>query len=270
MQRWALATCATAINILFTALTAGILHRYAQHSALNVATHTTAHASSLSLSLHALGNAHHAALATLLFTVNPASVFFTAPYTEATFALLSMAGMLCWVRATPQRPTPWLAAAAVLFAAATATRSNGRQPIEGVAMRWLPLRAHTMPYPAGLLHCGFFAHSVLQAVAAAAQRRCSWTAAMALLAACAACCLVTVAPLVALQAHATMVMCAAAEQGGPAASWCGSVWELLWSPAMYRYGQVVDMLLCSHQRDASHWIPGAFPDAQQHRKPPCI
>lgn len=76
------------------------------------------------LSLHVLGNATHAALATLLFALNPASIFFTAPYTEPTFAMLSMAGMLCWVRARQQHVI-WLAAAAVLFAAATATRSNG-------------------------------------------------------------------------------------------------------------------------------------------------
>lgn len=58
-----------------------------------------------------------AARATLLFCLTPASIFFSAIYTESLFALLSFAGMLCAGR------RPWLATAA--FALATATRSNG-------------------------------------------------------------------------------------------------------------------------------------------------
>ena len=60
-----------------------------------------------------------AARATLLFCLTPASIFYSAIYTESLFALLSFAGMLCAGR------RPWLATAA--FALATATRSNGAQ-----------------------------------------------------------------------------------------------------------------------------------------------
>eukprot|EP00051_Salpingoeca_urceolata_P020367 m.304491 g.304491 ORF g.304491 m.304491 type:complete len:446 (+) comp19604_c1_seq3:1647-2984(+) len=56
--------------------------------------------------------------AALWFCINPASVFFSAAYTESLFALLSFAGMLaCYRRFS------WVGA--VLFSLAAATRSNG-------------------------------------------------------------------------------------------------------------------------------------------------
>ena len=72
-----------------------------------------------SLSLEVLQDSSLAARATLLFCLTPASVFYSAIYTESLFALLSFAGMLWAGR------RPWLATAA--FALATATRSNGAQ-----------------------------------------------------------------------------------------------------------------------------------------------
>ena len=120
-QRWALGACGMALNTLFTCSAAMVLHRYAL-----LPLHCSATPLVHRLSVRVLGDTSHTALATLLFCINPASIFFTAPYTEAVFALLSMTGMLCWVHAASQRQhTPWLLVAATLFAAATATRSNG-------------------------------------------------------------------------------------------------------------------------------------------------
>ena len=56
--------------------------------------------------------------AAVLFCVNPASIFMTAPYTETLFACLSFGGMLC---VKQQR----LFAGAALFGASALTRSNG-------------------------------------------------------------------------------------------------------------------------------------------------
>ncbi|KAK9827676.1 hypothetical protein WJX81_007104 [Elliptochloris bilobata] len=69
------------------------------------------------LSLDVLQDSSLAARATLMFCLTPASIFYSAIYTESLFAVLSFVGMLC------ARRSPWLATAA--FAAATATRSNG-------------------------------------------------------------------------------------------------------------------------------------------------
>lgn len=56
--------------------------------------------------------------AALLFCINPASIFMTAPYTETLFVCLSLGGMLC---ATCNR----LLLAALLFGASSLARSNG-------------------------------------------------------------------------------------------------------------------------------------------------
>ena len=69
------------------------------------------------LSLKVLADPALAASATLLFCFNPASVFFSAAYTEGLFAGLTMAGLY------HQASRPWTSA--VSFAAASATRSNG-------------------------------------------------------------------------------------------------------------------------------------------------
>ncbi len=71
-----------------------------------------------SLSLDVLRDASLAARATLLFCLTPASIFYSAIYTESIFTLASFVGM------RHARRRPWLATAA--FMLATATRSNGR------------------------------------------------------------------------------------------------------------------------------------------------
>ncbi len=73
------------------------------------------------LSLDVLGDGALAARATLLFSLTPASVFYSAVYTESIFALAAFSGMR-WARRRP-----WLAAGA--FALATASRSNGALPL---------------------------------------------------------------------------------------------------------------------------------------------
>ncbi len=69
------------------------------------------------LSLQILQDGRHAALATLLFCCNPASVFHSGAYTESVFAVLSlMAFNLLSAHSF---------AAAGIFSLATAARSNG-------------------------------------------------------------------------------------------------------------------------------------------------
>lgn len=63
-------------------------------------------------------NKHHAAVAVLLFCLNPASIFFTAPYTESLFAWLSFSVMLY---ASQRR----YGAAVWPLCASIACRSNG-------------------------------------------------------------------------------------------------------------------------------------------------
>jgi len=79
------------------------------------------------LGCRVLGEQHVAGQAALLFCFNPASVFMSAFYTESLFACLSFAGMLILV-SPPGSPAPTmmkLLNSALLFALATATRSNG-------------------------------------------------------------------------------------------------------------------------------------------------
>ena len=77
-----------------------------------------------------------AASATLLFCFNPASVFFSAAYTESLFAGLTMAGLYY------QASRPWMAA--VSFAAASATRSNGEFCQSLKCARSLPGNTHKL------------------------------------------------------------------------------------------------------------------------------
>mmetsp|Transcript_7565 Transcript_7565/g.14101 ORF Transcript_7565/g.14101 Transcript_7565/m.14101 type:complete len:305 (-) Transcript_7565:604-1518(-) len=89
------------------------------------------------LSLVILKNARKANSATMLFLLSPAGVFFTAIYTESLFALLSVAGMFylwrhCALIDSEKHEQPAYQVPAIdrvystiLFALATATRSNG-------------------------------------------------------------------------------------------------------------------------------------------------
>jgi Gpi18-like mannosyltransferase len=75
------------------------------------------------LSLAVLLDKQHAALACMMFIFSPASVFYAVPYTESLYAALAFWGMVFWV----QKDGGMLgnACAALLFAVATLTRSNG-------------------------------------------------------------------------------------------------------------------------------------------------
>eukprot|EP00899_Mesostigma_viride_P024493 jgi/Mesvir1/5228/Mv15356-RA.2 len=70
------------------------------------------------LSRDVLGDEQLATRASLLFCINPASVFYSMIYSESLYALLSLAGTLCLVR---RRLLP----AALLFGLSSVTRSNG-------------------------------------------------------------------------------------------------------------------------------------------------
>ena len=77
------------------------------------------------LSCAVLGNRAAAYRAAVLFCFNPASVFMSAFYTEAPFALFSFSGMLV-LFGSPSPPTVVsLLLAALCFSLATATRANG-------------------------------------------------------------------------------------------------------------------------------------------------
>ena len=66
-----------------------------------------------------------AAVAAMLFCINPASVFMSAIYTESVFALLSISGMLLLHKPAAKRWGWRWWASALLFSGCAATRSNG-------------------------------------------------------------------------------------------------------------------------------------------------
>ena len=70
------------------------------------------------LTLKVFGSSKMAAMTSLLFVINPASVFMSSVYTESLFAVFSFAGMLCL-----ETQRSWVAI--LLFALGGATRSNG-------------------------------------------------------------------------------------------------------------------------------------------------
>ncbi|XP_069751576.1 palmitoyltransferase ZDHHC18-A [Narcine bancroftii] len=70
------------------------------------------------LSVAVLRDHRLASLASLLFCLNPASVFMSAAYSESIFLLLTLSGMLLLEKGRPL-------ASCILFALATAARSNG-------------------------------------------------------------------------------------------------------------------------------------------------
>ena len=80
-------------------------------------------------------------LAAALFCINPASVFMTAVYTECLFAMFAFLGLLLL-----EKEWDWLAA--VSFALAAATRSNGIVLSGFLAFKWLLYvhKAHSNNY----------------------------------------------------------------------------------------------------------------------------
>jgi len=72
-----------------------------------------------SLSVFVLHDANLAYIAALLFCFNPASVFFSAPYTESLFCLLTFSGMYETLTSN------WDVSSSILFGLSSGTRSNG-------------------------------------------------------------------------------------------------------------------------------------------------
>ncbi len=76
---------------------------------------------------------HIAFVASILHILTPASLFYSAPYAEALFALLNLLGMLCYTQSktvAKARTSPFLEDAlkiisGLIFASATLFRSNG-------------------------------------------------------------------------------------------------------------------------------------------------
>eukprot|EP00741_Cyanophora_paradoxa_P005791 tig00000113_g5612.t1 len=139
--------------------------------------------------------------AAALFCAAPASVFLSAAYTESLFALLSFSGALLLARG---RPTP----AALLFALAAATRSNGALLAlllahAGVAGAWA-----ARPQPPKAL---------LSLVAAGLR------------------CLLVLAPLAAFQYQGYSLFCAGP---APPRPWCSRPVPLLYSFVQDRYWNV--------------------------------
>nr|XP_002735639.1 PREDICTED: GPI mannosyltransferase 2-like [Saccoglossus kowalevskii] len=89
--------CGIACNLTFFAITALVLYR---------------------LSVIVLRNEKTAYQAALLFSINPAAIFMTAAYTESLFAMLGFLAMLLLEK-------KYIFSSSVMFAVATATRSNG-------------------------------------------------------------------------------------------------------------------------------------------------
>ena len=165
--------------------------------------------------------------AAALFALNPASAFHSAPYTESIFALLSFAGFYFLERASlssykTMSSTRNRNGAALCFALACAARSNG-------ALNGLVL-AHD-----------FFARVAPAARAEARRRRRTKRLVSGVLAlgpllaatvAFAARCVVTLAPLFAVQLYGYRTYCARALGGDPPA-WCSR-----WRPFPNVYAHV--------------------------------
>lgn len=108
------------------------------------------------LSRDVLKDERTADLATLLYIWNPASVFYSAAYTESIFACAAFTGLYLLSQ------QPWLAT--VCLSIASATRSNGMSAhMEfSYVCCW---SAEQMASSAGVLHCWLLLHKLATAIA---------------------------------------------------------------------------------------------------------
>ncbi|CAG9460593.1 unnamed protein product [Pedinophyceae sp. YPF-701] len=164
------------------------------------------------LTLLVLGDERHAALAAVLYCINPASVHHSAVYTEGLFGLLSIAGMFYSTRSEGTRVLD-VAKAAGLFALATALRSNG------------------------ILNAGFLVYWAAHAACASALRRPARAALAAALGLCAsAACL---APFVWFQMRGHQAFCVHLETtGAPRRAWCASALPYIYGWVQKHYWEV--------------------------------
>ncbi|PSC76827.1 GPI mannosyltransferase 2 isoform A [Micractinium conductrix] len=179
-----------------------------QRGSTNGGSSASANASSASSNAAEVDAGRVADLALLFFCLNPASVFYSAAYSESVFAAATWAGLLLLPDAH------WAGVAA--FTVAAAARSNG------ILAVWFPL------------------HTAAAAAAAAAARRprhtAAWDAARAALSAA-----VILTPYAAMQVHAYLAHCAGA--GNDAPRWCtarlpsvyGFIQKQYWDVGLLRF-----------------------------------
>jgi phosphatidylinositol glycan class V len=152
------------------------------------------------LTLRVLGDAELADLAAILFCFNPASVFYSAVYTEALFAACTWTGLLL----LPERH--WAGVAAL--AAAAAARSNG------------------------ILGCWFVLHAYL--VELTERRGLSLQKTLRLAASCAA----ILAPYAAMQARGYVTYCLAPAHAAARPTWCAARLPSLYAHVQRKYWDV--------------------------------
>ena len=145
-------------------------------------------------------------LTAALFCLNPASVFMSATYTECLFALFTFSGVLAM-----EIRSPWLAS--ILFAVATATRSNGIVLCGFIAYY----------HSAIILHNLLEGRSPLIVTATAAFKRVSAAAAQ---------CLIVVLPFAVFQYYGYLLYCSRSGVEGVSPAWCS--WRV---PMAYSYIQ---------------------------------
>lgn len=219
------------------------------------------------LALRALGTAvlrrpAVADRAALLFCLSPASIFFSALYTESLFALLSFLGMWFLARgcsssssssssststssSAPATTTPAplqrlcdVTAATLAFALATATRSNG-----AVSCGFLLYAAAATVLPLDRLLLSAPRHT-LAALTTLARSRPARRRALAALVVAALACALVLAPIAGVQAHGARLWChAAGETTTTIPEWCrarvpnfyGHVQAAYWHQGFLRY-----------------------------------
>lgn len=173
-------------------------------------------------------------LAAGFFSLNPASVFMSAVYSETLFSLFTFAGLLAL-----EKRRPWLSA--VVFSLASFTRSNG------------------------IVLCGFLGYQCLENIfstillSEAYQSSCHklWLLGKCLCQLCVCClqCLVTVAPFYGFQLYGYIIYCEMC-RSTPVGVWCNRtlpfpysfIQEHYWNVGFlnyYRWKQLPNFLLAS-------------------------